>query len=107
MYWPSTSKDGEYVFKYLDEEWLDPDEVLNRYSDWKDSSYWPESSKSKMDRKRQAEKQGNPREKNGIVGAFCRTYSVIDVIEKYLKDVYSPCDDPNRYTYIEGVHQVD
>jgi putative DNA primase/helicase len=46
MYWPSTSKDGEYVFKYLDEEWLDPDEVLNRYSDWKDSSYWPESSKS-------------------------------------------------------------
>lgn len=102
MYWPSTSKDGEYVFKYLDEEWLDPDEVLNRYSDWKDSSYWPESSKSKMDRKRQAEKQGNPREKNGIVGAFCRTYSVIDVIEKYLKDVYSPCDNPNRYTYIEG-----
>ena len=102
MYWPSTSKDGEYVFKYLDEEWLDPDEVLNRYSDWKDSSYWPESSKSKLDRKRQAEKQGNPREKNGIVGAFCRTYSVIDVIEKYLKDVYSPCDNPNRYTYIEG-----
>jgi len=102
MYWPSTSKDGEYVFKYLDEEWLDPDEVLNRYSDWKDSSYWPESSKSKLDRKRQAEKQGNPREKNGIVGTFCRTYSVIDVIEKYLKDVYSPCDDPNRYTYIEG-----
>jgi len=102
MYWPSTSKDGEYVFKVLDEEWLNPEEVLNRYTDWRDSSYWPESSRTKVERKRQAERQGDPREKNGIIGAFCRTYTVTDVIEKYLKDVYSPCDDPNRYTYVEG-----
>lgn len=102
MYWPSTSSDGEYLFKLLDEEWIDPDEVLERYDNWTDSSYWPESSRTKAKRKREADKQGNPREKNGIVGAFCRTYDVIDVIEKYLKDIYVPCSDPNRYTYSEG-----
>ena len=102
MYWPSTSKDGEYIFKVSDEEWLDPDEVLARYEDWTDSSYWPESSRTKVERKKQVDKQGDPRQKNGIIGAFCRTYTVIDVIEKYLKDIYTPCDDLNRYTYTEG-----
>lgn len=102
MYWPSTSSNGEFVFKYLDEEWLDPDEVLARYEDWQDSSYWPESSRTKKERRKQAERQGDPREKAGIVGAFCRTYTVVDVIEKFLSDVYSACTDPNRYTYTEG-----
>lgn len=102
MYWPSTSSDGEFIFKVLDEEWIDPDEILARYEDWRDSSYWPESSRTKEDRKRLAERQGDPKEKPGVVGAFCRTYSVVDVIEKFLQDVYSPCENPNRYTYIPG-----
>ena len=102
MYWPSTSSDGEFIFKVLDEEWIDPDEILARYEDWRDSSYWPESSRTKENRKRLAERQGDPKEKPGVVGAFCRTYSVVDVIEKFLQDVYSPCENPNRYTYIPG-----
>lgn len=102
MYWPSTSSDGEFIFKVLDEEWVDPDEILARYKDWRDSSYWPESSRTKENRKRLAERQGDPKEKPGVVGAFCRTYSVVDVIEKFLSDIYSPCENPNRYTYIPG-----
>ena len=102
MYWPSTSSDGEFIFKVLDEEWIDPDEILARYEDWRDSSYWPESSRTKENRKRLAERQGDPKEKPGVVGAFCRTYSVVDVIEKFLSDIYSPCENPNRYTYIPG-----
>lgn len=102
MYWPSTSSDGEYIFKILDEAWLDPDEVLSRYEDWKDSSYWPESSRAKKERKKLAERQGDPREKTGVVGAFCKTYSVVDAIDKFLQGVYRPCDDPNRYTFTEG-----
>ena len=31
MYWPSSSADGEYVFRYRDSRWLDPDEVLGEY----------------------------------------------------------------------------
>ena len=102
MYWPSAASDGEFVFKYLDEEWLDPDQVLSRYPDWRDSSYWPESSRAKNRRKKLAEKQGDPREKPGMVGVFCRTYNVPQAIEKYLNDIYTPCDDPNRYTYAPG-----
>lgn len=102
MYWPSSSSDGEFIFKVLDEEWVDPDEILARYEDWRDSSYWPESSRTKADRKRLAERQGDPKEKPGVIGAFCRTYSVVDVIDKFLQDIYSPCENPNRYTYIPG-----
>jgi putative DNA primase/helicase len=102
MYWPSTASDGEFIFKVLDAPWADPDEVLARYQDWKDPSYWPESSRTRAIRKRQAEKQGNPQEKPGIVGAFCRAYTIADAVKKFLKDVYEPCDDPGRYTYIPG-----
>lgn len=102
MYWPSTPSDGEFVFKVLDEPWIDPDAVLTRYPDWKDSSYWPESSRTVHERKKLADKQGDPKTKDGVIGAFCRTYSVVDVIEKYLSEVYVPCEDPNRYTYSAG-----
>ncbi|MTI71064.1 MAG: hypothetical protein FH751_12515 [Firmicutes bacterium] len=102
MYWPSTASDGEFIFKVLDEEWLNPDDILKRYPDWTDSSYWPESSRTQSKRKRLADKQGDPREKSGVVGAFCRTYSVVDAIDKFLKDVYTPCEEQNRYTYTAG-----
>lgn len=102
MYWPSTSQNGEFIFKYQDEEWLNPDDILSRYEDWQGTIFWPESSRSIKIREKSADKQGNPREKGGIVGAFCRTYSVVDVIDKFLSDIYVPCADENRYTYVKG-----
>ena len=101
MYWPSTSSDGEYVFEYQDGPWLDPDTVLARYPDWKDPSYWPDSSRVKAQRKKLADKQGDPTLKPGMVGAFCRTYSVEEAIEAFLPDVYEPAGD-GRYSYIPG-----
>ncbi len=101
MYWPSTSADGEFVFQYQDGPWLDPDEVLARYPDWRDPSYWPESSRVQQDRKKLADKQGDPLEKPGVIGAFCRTYSVEEVIETFLADVYEECGE-GRYTFIPG-----
>ena len=101
MYWPSTAQDGEFVFKYLDEPWLDPDEVLARYPDWRDPSYWPESSRVGAARKKQADKQGDPLTKPGMVGAFCRTYSIPEAIETFLSDVYEPAGE-GRYTYLAG-----
>ncbi|WP_196479847.1 virulence-associated E family protein [Clostridium tyrobutyricum] len=102
MYWPSTSQDGKFVFKYIDEKWLNPDEVLNKYEDWHDTSFWHESSRSIKKREKLADKQGNPREKGGIIGAFCRSYTVMDAVEKFLSDIYVPCADKNRYTYTKG-----
>ncbi|MBP3037964.1 hypothetical protein J9303_00385 [Bacillaceae bacterium Marseille-Q3522] len=101
MYWPSTSRDGEYIFKMQDAPWLNPDEVLARYEDWKDSSYWPESTRLQQAHKRAAEKQGDPYEKPGLVGVFCRAYSIPEAIETFLEDIYEPAGE-NRYTYLAG-----
>jgi len=101
MYWPSTASDGEFFFQHLDEPWLDPDTVLARYPDWRDISYWPESSRTRESRKKLADKQGDPTEKPGIVGAFCRAYPVSVALETFLEEVYEPCGD-GRYTYSPG-----
>lgn len=101
MYWPSVSADGEYVFLEQDAPWVDPDEVLARYTDWGDISQWPRSSRSDEIRKKQGKKQGNPMEKQGVVGAFCRTYRISDAIDQFLGDKYAPCGD-DRYTYVGG-----
>lgn len=101
MYWPSTSQDGEYVFEYLDAPLLDPDTVLSTYHDWRDVSSWPMSSRVAEVAKRTATRQEDPTTKGGIVGAFCRAYTIREAIETYVP-TYQPCDDPNRYTYTEG-----
>lgn len=101
MYWPSTSQDGDYVFHHLDATWLDPDKVLATYHNWRDVSSWPMSSRVAEVVKRTAAKQKDPLEKGGLVGAFCRAYSIQEAIEAFVP-LYQPCDEPNRYTYTEG-----
>lgn len=102
MYWPSTSKDGEYVFEYQDGEWLDADKVLNSYTDWKDSSSWPISSRVDKVVLRNMVKQGDPTTKPGVIGAWCRTYGIAEAIETFLSDTYEPSDMEGRYSYKEG-----
>lgn len=103
MFWPSTSSDGEYVFKVQDLEWLNPDEVLNRYTfGWQDVSYWPESSRARAHMDKALQKQEDPLSKKGIIGAFCRTYSISEAIAEFLSEVYVPGKDETRYTYAEG-----
>lgn len=103
MYWPSTSCDGDYVFKYQDLQWLNPDEILERYSfGWQDVSYWPESSRARAKLNKALSKQEDPLTKKGIIGAFCRTYSITEAIEEFISDIYVPGVDDTRYTYAEG-----
>ena len=101
MYWPSTSSDAEYLYTHQDAEWLDPDDVLSKYADWRDPLEWPTSSRQQLDHKKLADKQGDPHEKAGLIGAFCRTYSIEDAIETFLSDKYDKFQD-GRYTYVEG-----
>jgi len=102
MYWPSTAEDGEYIFEYQDGPWLDPDAALAKHPEWQDASTWPESSRAPKIREKHAEKQGDPREKPGTIGAFCRAYTVTEAIAAFLPEVYLETDQPNRYTYAEG-----
>ena len=102
MFWPSHSRDIEPFFQYYDAPFLSADAVLAEYPDWADTSFWPESSRLAGIRRRQADKQGDPLEKKGIVGAFCRTYTVSGAISKFLPDIYVPTMKPDRYTYAAG-----
>ena len=102
MYWPSTSKDGVYLFEVQEGPILDPQEILDTYEDWSDCSYWPESSRSKQKRKSLKDKREDPLTKKGVIGAFCRTYTMHEAIDTFLSDVYEPCDMEDRYTYING-----
>lgn len=101
MYYPSVSKDGEYIFKFRDTFPLDVDKTLELYDDWRDRSQWYVSDREKNKIRVHKHRQQDPRDKGGIIGAFCRVYDVRKVIEEYLYDVYSPCSD-DRYTYIKG-----
>lgn len=102
MYWPSTSLDGEYLFMVQDGPILSADKVLGSYIDWTDSSQWPVSAKAIEAVKRGAKKQGDPLEKPGLIGAFCRSYGIVESIEKYLQETYETTDLEDRFTYVGG-----
>lgn len=100
MYWPSTSANGEFFYKTKDGPLLDPDAYLAKYADWHDASTWPVSSRQSEAVRRSITQQADPLEKPGIVGAFCRAYTIEEAIEAFLTDVYEPSTMNGRYDYI-------
>ncbi|MGI6788398.1 MAG: hypothetical protein ACOX4X_02695 [Aminobacterium colombiense] len=100
MYWPSTPSDGKYIFKEIDGDVLDPDAYLSKLSDWHDCSLWPTSSRQSEVIQRNIRQQQDPLEKEGVVGAFCRAYSIEAVIATFLSDVYEASAMSGRYDYI-------
>lgn len=106
MYWPSTSADGEFVFREIEGKVLDPDAVLAKYKDWRNTAEWPVSKRQQTIVQRNIQKQANPLEKPGIVGAFCRTYSIRDAIDTFLQDTYKHSIMPGRYDYIPADSQA-
>ena len=100
MYWPSTSANGEFFYKTKDGPLLDPDAYLTKYADWHDASTWPVSSRQSEAVRRSITQQADPLGKPGIVGAFCRAYTIEEAIETFLSDVYEPSSMNGRYDYI-------
>lgn len=99
MYWPSTSSDGVFLFESQDGPMLNPDDILARYKDWHDTSEWPMSSRQSEIVKRTIAKQADPLEKEGMVGAFCRAYSIEEAIDTFIPDIYKPSAMAGRYDY--------
>ena len=102
FYWPSTSRDGEYIFEYQDGPAFDVDEVLATYRNPQDVSEWPMSSREGDAVAHEIKKAGDPTEKPGLIGAFCRAYTIEEAIEKFLPDVYEKTATDGRYTYRAG-----
>ncbi|MBM7707883.1 virulence-associated E family protein [Enterococcus lemanii] len=100
MYWPSTSRNGIFVYEEKDGSLLDPDVFLSKYDDWRDTSTWPVSSRQSEVLDRSLKEQADPLSKEGVIGTFCRTYSVSRAIDTFLKDIYEPSAMIGRYDYI-------
>lgn len=102
MYWPSTPIDGDYYFEEVKGAVLHPHDILKMFSDWRDASQWDYHPVENKEAEHAIKKQGDPTAKPGIIGAWCRTYNVVDAIETFLSDIYEKGDNDNRYTYKHG-----
>lgn len=103
MYWPSAPADVDYVFATGEGEPADPDRILSTYEDWSNPVEWPVSKRvTQVIHRKPGTKQEDPTAKPGVIGAFCRTYSVTEAIDTFLPDVYVPTDKPDRWTYAKG-----
>ncbi len=100
MYWPTTPADGEYVFKRCDGEWLDPDRYLAAHPGWRDCAGLPHSAREGGNVERGRKQQENPLGKQGVIGAFCRTYGINEAVHVFLKDIYQESALQGRFDYI-------
>ncbi|GIM47018.1 hypothetical protein DNHGIG_25670 [Collibacillus ludicampi] len=100
MYLPSCSKDADPVLEVYEGDPVDVDAVLAEYEDWRDPLQWPRHPNDKVQRQ-PAKRMEDPRSKEGLVGVFCRCYTISEAIATFLPDVYeSVADSLTRYTYV-------
>lgn len=82
MFMPTVRPGAKFHGKRMRGDWVDVDAVLAEYTDWADMASWP------------AHREGDtphdlanlpvpPGEKPGVIGAFCRAFTVDDVIERF------------------------
>lgn len=105
MYWPSCPKDAQYVYHIGDKRFLSADGMLGLYEDWHDVRSWPQvPGHEASQRERQLlAKQGDPKSKHGIVGAFCRVYGIREALDEYLPHAYVEVEgSADRLTFATG-----
>lgn len=102
MYWPNCCADGVYIYEVYDKPFCSLDGLLNMYADWRDVTTWPQAPDESAIEKRRLAKQEDPTAKKGIIGAFCRTYTVTEAMEKFIPGMYDPTAKAGRYSYTGG-----
>ncbi|MFR0911809.1 MAG: hypothetical protein ACLSF6_03325 [Evtepia gabavorous] len=103
MYWPSCCSDSQYIYVWKDKPLLSVKGLLGQYEDWRDCTLWPQVPGSQNLPTKLAVKQGDPEAKNGVVGAFCRTYDIYRAMDELIPGMYEPVESmPGRYTYLGG-----
>ena len=101
MYWPSASRDAEFIGITGEGDPADADAILNSYTDWRNVAEWPVDPRG-MQTSAKGTKQEDPTTKTGIIGAFCRCYGIAEAIETFLPGVYTPTAQDDRWTFAEG-----
>ena len=102
MYWGSCCADSDYICEVYDQPFCSLDGILGMYEDWQDVTTWPKVPGSEALERRHLARQENPTEKRGVIGAFCRTYTIPEAMERFLPGLYEGTDTPGRYTYTGG-----
>ena len=98
MFFPTAAKNGFFDCKDFTGEIFDADKILETA---KKNPKWEDTARAL------AAKQANPLEKEGVIGEFCRAFSIIDVLTdpELLGDQYEATTDPKRYL-LKGSHSV-
>ena len=101
MFWPSRSSDGSQFVAVNQGAWVNPDDVLSCYDDWRDWGEWPTSSREQIDRDPE-KKAEDPYSKPGAIGAFNRAYEIPHAIVEF--DLpYTPSGmGDDRFSYTGG-----
>ena len=60
MYWPSCSRDSQYIFHFEDKCFANADGILAMYADWRSHLEWPQVPGLPQPHKKLAEKQEDP-----------------------------------------------
>lgn len=102
MYWPSCSMDSEYIFELYDHPFCSLDGLLRMYQDWRNVASWPQVPGIEAIERHRVAKQEDPTIKRGTIGAFCRTYSITQAMERFIDGMYESTDIAGRYTYTGG-----
>ena len=104
MYWPSCCSDASFIYKVGDyANWLHVEGVLATYTDWRNAAEWPQAFREDGAKLERGNKQQDPTDKAGIIGDFCRAFTVDEAIERFLPGVYEPVSlDASRYTFKAG-----
>ena len=108
MFYPTCSADAEFKQRVGAGTCLDVDDWLRTgygsVGAALDISKWPGCSAQDMIRV-SGVKRDDPREKDGLIGAFCRQYTLTDAINKFIPNAYVACGDGGdggRWTYCGG-----
>lgn len=102
MYWPGCSADSQYIIRYADKPFADGQGILDQYGDWRDVRFWPQVPGKETKPRELLAKQQDHLAKKGIVGAFCRTYDILQAIQAYIPNAYEETDKEDRLTYTGG-----
>ena len=102
MYWPSCCSDSQYVYQVYDNPFCSLDGLLGMYGDWHDVTQWPQVPGADAIERRRLARQEDPTTKRGIIGAFCRTYGIVEAMERFIPGMYEETATTGRYTYTGG-----
>lgn len=102
MYWPSCCSDSTYICKIFDKPFCNLDGLLGLYEQWRDVTQWPQVPGHETIERRRLAKQEDPTCKKGIIGAFCRTYTIVEAMNKFIPGMYEDTSISSRYTYVGG-----